>query len=656
MNSRPILCALLACAAIATPTLALADKFNQPQRLPLVESGATNPEAMALLKSAAAGGYRFTPALRDAYLEYVIGEAQRELAGKSLRLPDEFLVWVKSDPVVCKTVYGTRAQPLRTLLWLRSLELDLGKEAVRGEYTQLALAMAVVAAAQDALPDVTPREPLKLVIPTGPPNGPVNTKPTDRSLDRDDHIVNFFKDHAKITAAPIGGAYRVLPELEYDDNGVARSLSAGEEEKKGKNSAKPVLREITPADVLASRELQVDFNEYMKKQGIKVEIDCGERVIHPAMKDRNSIKQDPHYKGILAAYSMFKEAFEKKGLLALRDTLATPAERCAYLIRNDREQRSGSKKLPGNPPSFSLQSPWPALTLLVANNTPLREREALRQDYVATGKLHTYGEYIGAIAQDGTLQSARRLAPYQFGYGSVQMQLKDGGVCGTMANICVSSFNMLGVPSCTAGQPGHCALIYVQADKDGKYQFLGKQYATGGDEVTHPASPWVFADTDVRRDMIYNQSIGWAMNVGFPAFLDTQVAYDVFRMMPAKDRAKHGSALLGDALAMNPFNISLAEAGIKAAPTVKETLTFFATTRKLAEAATEKAGAKPLYLRQLAKFADARVKALPKDAASEKGVQELQAFLESTRPLTKAEKQAAKEAAKKSKTPTPAKP
>ncbi len=48
------------------------------------------------------------------------------------------------------------------------------------------------------------------------------------------------------------------------------------------------------------------------------------------------------------------------------------------------------------------------------------------------GNFKTYGEYIEGIAQQHAMQSARRLKPYPFTYATIQMMLKDGGVCGTM--------------------------------------------------------------------------------------------------------------------------------------------------------------------------------------------------------------------------------
>ena len=98
-------------------------------------------------------------------------------------LPAEFIAWIDGDPVLQASVYGCREDPLPVLLGLRSLEIDLGKERVRDEYTQLAIAFALSGsyAASDRMaatwndgdvgrpdgvfPDVSPRSRLILECP-----------------------------------------------------------------------------------------------------------------------------------------------------------------------------------------------------------------------------------------------------------------------------------------------------------------------------------------------------------------------------------------------------------------------------------------------------------------------------------------------------------
>jgi len=170
----------------------------------------------------------------EATLEAFIGEARSDTlarAGKlNLALPADFLAWIDNDPALQLSVYGSRADPLPVLLALRSLEIDLGTDIVRRDYTQLALAFAIqdsYAARADkgtgwndgdgatnasTLPDITPRAPLSLVIPSDP-RVPVNTKDASRALDANDHIINFLEDHAEIEADI---RVKELPPLEYD--------------------------------------------------------------------------------------------------------------------------------------------------------------------------------------------------------------------------------------------------------------------------------------------------------------------------------------------------------------------------------------------------------------------------------------------------------
>jgi len=151
--------------------------------------------------------YRFTPTVRAAYMKFARAEALAELAVAKKRLPQDFLDWVDRDAVVSATVYGARRAPAKVLVMLYSLELDLGKKAVRRNYTQLALAEAVVHASEGPKADLTPRDLLTLTIPPCPLH-PVNTKDRHRRLDLNDHIINFLNDHAPVAEPRPGGAER----------------------------------------------------------------------------------------------------------------------------------------------------------------------------------------------------------------------------------------------------------------------------------------------------------------------------------------------------------------------------------------------------------------------------------------------------------------
>ena len=500
--------------------------------------------------------FNFAPDVEAAFLEQQKANALRKLSASGKSLPADFIAWVDSDPAIKATVYGARQDPTGILLNLRSLEIDLGPETVRNKYTQLALAMAVVHAKDGGQADMNPRPRLNLVI-GGDPRKPVDTKNPNRPLDLNDHIINFLNENT-IEEDVVVGQREELPELKYDSNGVAIQPKPA----KGKPKMVPITekraRTLYAADVIASKALQEKFNACMKEKGQSVQIDCGDHVVD--WKSHDMVRGEAN-KRVAEAYKLFKTAYEAKGLLpAQRDPFPTLAERCAYLIRNDEYRFPAELEAQRKWPRYPLTAPWPTLTLLAADNQPLREREERWTAFRDKGEFKTYGEYIGGIAQQFDMQSARRLKEHPFTYGTIQMMLKDGGVCGTMANISARSHNTLGVPASTAGQPGHCALVLFAFDpKTGVYNCHGAQYATAGDAGTHVHTSWSFGDVDARRPMVYHQSIAWSVNHGFQSYLDSTVAHTFYKQLPEEDRAAHGATLLESGLSLSPYNFLLVD-------------------------------------------------------------------------------------------------
>ena len=444
-----------------------------------------------MLKTCADEQYVFTPKVRQSFLAYARAQAMIDLKSQDKFLPNEFLAWIDADPQMQAGVYGSHHKASDVLVMLYSLRLDLGKANFE-KYSQLAMATAVVYAKQEFKADIRPRQPLKLVIDCDPPK-PVNTKKPGRALDMNDDIINFLNDNT--IEEDVTTYKEVLPELKYDDRGIAIPAPKGKP-KKVKVTEKRT-RSLYAADVIASKALQRKFNTYMKAKEHDIQIDCGERIIH--WKSRDMVRGQ-QYKDINEAYLMFRTAYEAKGLLPpKRDPSPSPAERCAYLIRNNEHKFLPEIQAQRKWPRFPLTAPWPVLTLLVADRQPLRECEERWEAFCETGEFRTYGEYIGSVAQQHSMQSARRIAPHPFTYGTIQMMLKDGGVCGTMGNISARSHNILGIPACTAGQPGHCAMVAFRYDPKTKtYRCKGGQYATGGDSKTTPHTGWFFGD-DVRQ-------------------------------------------------------------------------------------------------------------------------------------------------------------
>lgn len=511
------------------------------------------------------GDGAWSPELKAAYLRHARAKTLAACAAKGLQLPAGFLEWIDADPVVSASVYGTRADPLPVLLGLRSLEIDLGEQTVRHDYTQLALAFAIngshrgwtskPAPQNDSRtlvtpfvgPDITPRPPLELRIP-GDPRIRVDTKDPKRAPDRDDHIINFLEDHAEIEAEIIVSE---LPPLEYDDRGIAKP-------RKKRPVAKKVLRKPTAADVIASSALQQEFNAYMKSKGHEVALDCGDRVVHWYS---TKAVPGPQAAKIREASELFQQAYRAKGRLPkTRDAAATPAEAMAWLIRNDRHPFGDAERKARQWPRFPLNAPWPVLMMLADDDQPLREREEIWIRFRDHGEMKTYGEYIGAIAQQFDMQSARRLSPFAYDYGTIEMMWKDGGVCGTMGSIGARTLRICGIPAATAGQPGHCALVQMDFDpKSGRYVCKGGQYAGGGDEVATVHYNWYFDEAARHVPMVYHQSVAWAVNHGLPSFLDALICLQISRQLPPGDTARR-LKLLEQGLDRCPYAMALIDA------------------------------------------------------------------------------------------------
>lgn len=524
------------------------------------------------------GAQRVATNWTESLAQLIADARQRTLSRckeKGLTLPTEFLAWIDADPVRQASVYGWRSNPLPVLLQLRSLEIDLGVDTVRYEYPQLALAFAIdtsfrapraqasgwndgdYAAAASALPDISPRERLQLKIP-GDPRIPVDTRATNRKLDRDDHIINFLEQHAPIT---VEVAAKELPPLEYDEKGVAKPRG------KAVDVQRKVQRRIHACDVIASLALQKEFNAYMEAHGHpEAWLDCGERAVH--WHSTAAIHDKAQRQGIAAAHELFHTAYRNKGRMpAARDVAPTAAESMAWFIRNDRDPVAQAVRKDHKWPQMPLNAPWPVLLMLAADDQPLREREEIWKSSCASGQLRTYGEYIGDIAQQGDMQAARRVQPFPFSYGSIQMMWKDGGVCGTMGNIGARTWRIVGMPASTAGQPGHCAMVRMDHDAaTGRFSCRGEQYATGGDEVTHVHAGYHVDDAGGRRPMIFHQAIAWGVSHDVRGYVNALALRRWLAALTPEERGLRCAEVATAALAFNPFALVVLEACIAAAP------------------------------------------------------------------------------------------
>jgi hypothetical protein len=564
-----------------------------PNPLPASEHALTKTGAQTV------GGFG---ALKQAYLEHVRLKTLAACDQKGIRLPQDFLTWIDNDPVLQSSVYGFRQNPLPILLGLRSLELDLGEDTVRRRYPQLALAFAIHTSyrgwksqpgfqndSRSPLPytgpDLRPRDPMVLKIP-GDPRVRIDTKDPRRVLDKNDHILNFLEDHAEIE---VEQKVQASGPLIYDERGIAQPQ--GGEAKPERIRRKPVA-----ADVLASRQLQREFNAYMKSKGFDSALDCGERIVHWDSTDEVPERQQQK---IRRAYEMFRDAYRAKGRLPLeRDPAATPAEAMAWLIRNDRSPLPPLDGATRKWPLYPLNGPWPTLMMLADDDQPLREREQIWLRFRDRGEAQTYGEYIGDVAQQFDMQSARRLAPFPFFYGTIQMMWKDGGVCGTMASMGARTFRILGIPAATATQPGHCALVRWHFHPEtGRYSCEGDQYAGDGDDATEVHTAWNYDEAGKQMPMVYHQSVAWAVNHGLQSYLDAMICLQLSHRSTADAQAL---TRLEAGLDANPYTAALALEGLRRLKG-KAAVAFLARLEARLVAAAKNSGAPDtgLYLKTL---------------------------------------------------------
>src|SRR5687768_5690361 len=73
---------------------------------PAVDGLPATSEAGALKAAWEKSDYSFTPEVKTAFLVFAKAQAKAELVKAGLALPNDFLAWVDSDPVVEASVYG----------------------------------------------------------------------------------------------------------------------------------------------------------------------------------------------------------------------------------------------------------------------------------------------------------------------------------------------------------------------------------------------------------------------------------------------------------------------------------------------------------------------------------------------------------------------
>lgn len=210
-------------------------------------------------------------------------------------------------------------------------------------------------------------------------------------------------------------------------------------------------------------------------------------------------------------------------------------------------------------PLFPLDTaPWPLLMPL-AHPVPLSEADYIWEAYQGLhgdDRFHTYGPYRG----DEDLMP-NCLNPSRWFWDAWPDRIVHGGMCVPISKGTVDLYTSLGRPAMWAGQPGHANLISYQ-NVGGAWTAEIEQDFAGGPFVTY--AQWYFDDdpgTLIRsRDLYwwpgaeYQLGQALAMNSSLKSYMDTRLAANIFRAMPAENRTTLGVKLLQNALMINSYN------------------------------------------------------------------------------------------------------
>jgi hypothetical protein len=460
---------------------------------------------------------KFDDQAKKKFLAWRRDTALAELKAAGVTIPQDLLAWVDSQPQVLQTIYGVdnplphrmpappKGQkidatdtPAQRLACFASLEIDLGPEITRQRNLQLTLAVVHAYAGKlDRKTFECPEEKLSwrtrprlnLVIP-GAPHRPVDTRAKNRPLDREDHIINFLEDHHQ----PID----------------PKNPSAG-------------TRPLYASELMASDDHRNRFVAYMKQHGHQI--------------DPRHVTTSHH------GYQMFLKAYTEKGRIPkAQDPVPTPAEKIAYLVRNDRFRFPANVKRSW--PQFNLEAPWPVLEYLAMGDMPLRDREFVWKRFVETGSVRKYGHHLGAkVGLNTPLVRSRRMQPFDFAYGSYAMDIKDHGACREMTRIGLGAAAPLGIPAAHSFQPGHfCLTVVIHSPKTG-YHLNVEQH------VRHPT--WITKGGVRREDELAR--LTYPLNYGVQERLDAHTGMAMMRHLPAETTTAQRLSLWHSLLSINPY-------------------------------------------------------------------------------------------------------
>ena len=460
---------------------------------------------------------KFDDQVKKQFLAWRRDTALAELKAAGVSIPQDLIAWIDSEPQVLQTIYGVdnpqphrmpaapkgqkidpTDSPAQRLACFASLEIDLGPEITRKRNQQLTLAVVHAYAGKidrksfecpEEKLSWRPRPRLKLVIPAAP-HRPVDTRAKDRPLDREDHIINFLEDHPQ----PID----------------PKNPAAG-------------TRPLYAGELMTHDDYRNKFVAYMKERGHAI--------------DPRHVTTSHH------GYNMFLKAYTEKGRIPkAQDPVPTPAEKIAYLVRNDQFRFPANVKRRW--PQFNLESPWPVLEYLAMGDMPLRDREFVWKRFVETGSVRKYGHHLGAkVGLNTPLVRSRRMQPFDFAYGSYAMDIKDHGACREMTRIGLGAAAPLGIPAAHSFQPGHfCLTVVTHSPKTG-YHLSVEQH------VKHPT--WITKGGVRREDEIAR--LTYPLNYGVQERLDAHTGLALMRQLPPQTPTAQRLKLWQSLLAINPY-------------------------------------------------------------------------------------------------------
>jgi hypothetical protein len=441
-----------------------------------------------------AEGFRFNERVQRAYVADQRARAIDELARMGKPLPAEFLGWVDGDSEIEATVYGS-ARPSHVLLMLRSLSLDVGEPRFR-RYKSWLLAAAVKNANRGPEADIRPRPPLRLVIPPDP-RKPVDTRDPNRTLDADDHIVNFLEDNR-----------------------------------------------IVASDVMYEAEWQVKFNATMAEKGLTVRVDCSMKLGPGTDREKRA-----RLAKVMDAYRIFQAAYEAKGRSPReKDPRIGLAEWVVFQVDNHEAGRSKSR--------FPLdKAPWPVLTALL--NPRLSLREAHHINAPNSGIIPDSRRKLNAFSTN--MLKAVDVRPFPFAEGSWFMIKKHAGACGTRAMLASNQNKAQGLPSIAVSEIGHASWSEIAFfEKSGRFKM---RFEGGGHDPDKLGIQLALPISRGRNMEKASNWIDFLEAVQRPgsvtSYMRSMMAYHTLQSLTPAEQAVHGAKLKADALALNPGNILL---------------------------------------------------------------------------------------------------